>query len=338
MRGVLPRSVFSTAEGDYDWSHVVLAGHLWSEWMPLADEAGEALACVRDHGEPATEPVQAAASDFRYEYGLLAADEMEAWLARWQLTVDDWMAFLRRHVARRACKIAEHGVAAVSPDQLWAEAVCTSTHEDLARRLAGITAIGAGSDEGEGPPAQWDSVEGLASAFGGWDALGLSPETAELELERLARLDARFRKFESSAVADEAIEREIGSRKLDWTIYECDVVELDTLDAAREAALCLRLDGLPIEEVATRAGVALDRASLALGEVGADLATVLLAAQPGSVIGPIPARDRFLVASVRAKEVPKPDDALARAKATRKLLERMIDAEVQAQVRWREHI
>ena len=46
------------------------------------------------------EALRAAATAFRHEHNLLAADELEAWLAARGLAVADWNAYLRRLLLR----------------------------------------------------------------------------------------------------------------------------------------------------------------------------------------------------------------------------------------------
>ena len=49
----------------------------------------------------------------------------------------------------------------------------------------------------------------------------------------------------------QAREREIAALRLPLTRFEVETIELDSLDAAREALLCVREDGMSMEEVAT---------------------------------------------------------------------------------------
>jgi hypothetical protein len=40
---------------------------------------------------------------FRYDRGLLAADELQAWLDRWGMRSDDWTEYLQRALSLERC-------------------------------------------------------------------------------------------------------------------------------------------------------------------------------------------------------------------------------------------
>jgi hypothetical protein len=40
---------------------------------------------------------------FRYDRGLLAADELRAWLDPWRMTSDDWTEYLQRALSLERC-------------------------------------------------------------------------------------------------------------------------------------------------------------------------------------------------------------------------------------------
>ena len=105
------------------------------------------------------EAVRAAATVFRYERNLLAAEELEAWLDARGLTVSDWNGYLRRLVLRErwADELEQiEAEFAVGDDEveaaLRAEAVCTGFLRRAAERLAEDAALAAADDAVETAP------------------------------------------------------------------------------------------------------------------------------------------------------------------------------------------
>src|SRR2546430_3755971 len=130
---VLARVVFSAGGQDYRWSDVVTAARVWSRWAELGRATAGGIAAVRRLNPPIT---QAALEDaehaFRYARSLLAADEMQAWLANWGLAMEDWLAYLRRQIAGAGGDPGDS-----PPDRGgWAGAVCSGGRAALARGLA----------------------------------------------------------------------------------------------------------------------------------------------------------------------------------------------------------
>ena len=108
--GVLAgRSLFTVAGRTYAWEDVLLAAELRGELGELERQASQGLACLRrleaqpDRQRSETLPAEtlrAAATVFRYEHNLLAAEELEAWLDARGLSIADWNGYLRRLVLR----------------------------------------------------------------------------------------------------------------------------------------------------------------------------------------------------------------------------------------------
>jgi hypothetical protein len=133
---VLDRLVFTVGEHDYRWVDVVAAARAWGRW------------------EAATTPSRAGVSDdeleeagqaFRYERNLLAAEEMEAWLDHWGLTVAEWKSWLKGEADG------------------WPEAVCSGSLGRLAHDLASRAAA-AEANGGAAGPVETD-LERMDEAF-----------------------------------------------------------------------------------------------------------------------------------------------------------------------------
>src|SRR5262249_25300507 len=205
---------------------------------------------------PAPDEVGAAQRAFRYARGLLAGDELDAWLDRRGLTLAEWRAYLERQVALE--RVPEPA-SAFEIDQadvdacMWPEAMCSGWLEQLATALAREAAVAPGV-----------SVEAL---------------------------DDAFEAFRQNAATEDQIAREIDANQLEWLRVVYDAVDFESEDPAREAALCVRDDGDSITDVASRAGASVERHEEWLEEVARELASQFLAARPGDLIGPVALED-----------------------------------------------
>jgi hypothetical protein len=96
-RSTLERPLFSVGGRTYRLGDVVRAARGWGELDDLERQTAEgsaALEQVESEGFALDESaVEAAAIAWRYERRLLAADELEAWLARWELEPSDWLDY-----------------------------------------------------------------------------------------------------------------------------------------------------------------------------------------------------------------------------------------------------
>ena len=153
MKGLFGQVVFSVGGADYLWEDVVMAAELRGDWARLRQRACEGIACLRRWEE---EPdalgeaeIESAANEFRYERDLISAEEMEEWLARWGLTAEGWMDYVRASLLRQKWSGDPAGLAAGSSSEeeieedIQAEAVCSGELRRLANTLAGRAAIAA---------------------------------------------------------------------------------------------------------------------------------------------------------------------------------------------------
>src|SRR4051812_31682569 len=85
---LLEQEVFSVDGAAYSWGDVLVSAELRGAVAELADETRRGLA--REGNAVPPDAIREAGSRFRYRENLLSADELEAWLARWRLSVADW--------------------------------------------------------------------------------------------------------------------------------------------------------------------------------------------------------------------------------------------------------
>ena len=137
-QAALGQPVFSIADRAYTWRDIVAYARLLGIWDEI--EEGAARAASAEQAAPDPEAIDEAAMTFRRERGLLAADELAAWLDRRSITVDDWLAYVRRSLLGHS--VEQH---APTSDEVWAEAMCSGRLDELADELADRLAVAPGS-------------------------------------------------------------------------------------------------------------------------------------------------------------------------------------------------
>ena len=306
--------IFSVDDTRFTWGDVLLAAEVRGTLAELTELARHALACSRALAEAGTPPqpdeVRAAATRFRYERDLLSAEELDAWLARWHLELSDWTGYLGRalSVATLGDELGDAGEPTEGGElsaAVAADAICSGMLEREASRLAADAALASDL------------------AAGGLDRRELIAQVGAEATEACRAL---------AAAAD--VEREIGARALEWTRIDAELLELADADAAREAALCVRVDGRPLADVAADIGVAVERRALYLEEAEQERLTELLGAGPGELVGPVARNGVFLLVHVRSRTRPSAADPELRQRAASYLVGRATKRALESRVRW----
>ena len=157
-------------------------------------------------------------------------------------------------------------------------------------------------------------------------------------MERLARLEACYRRFCESAVTPKAVAAQIESCRTDWTRLECDSLSFPEEQAAREAALCMREDGQALDRVAEDANSEVRREQVSIEATEPDFRHHFLGAQKGGLIGPVGRGEEFVLYLVREKVLPSGNDPQIAARAEAAVVQRLVDREVNDRVKWRNPI
>lgn len=314
MPAMPSQKVFAVRDEEFHWEDVLLAARYWGEWDAFVENARFGLACRKAAGDRIRESAEAAANEFRYERDLIAAEEMETWLAARGLEVDDWSAYFERAVLRDECAdapsemVARHPVAATELESLLqAEAMCSGSAQRWSLRLAGEAAV----HEASGAPAT--GAQGEA---------------------RLERLQDSYRQFAVRVVTEPAVRKAIAAHRLDWQRVDGYCVRFATQAQAREAALCVREDGDELRDVAVQARCEVERFSRSLDECPPPLAALLQNASAGEMVGPLDEADGHALCVLESRQAPDYAMASVRERAERDLLQRAVEAEVQCHVRW----
>ena len=152
------RSLFSVDGVTYSWADVLASAAARGSLGELRSVSRQGLACARraevlDDGlDPGT--VRGAAERFRYGRGLLSAEELDAWLERWGMTVGEWGEYLERSLLLERWADELDAIEAGSLEEAaieeaeFVDAVCSGFLEREALRFAADAAL-AGLAAGE---------------------------------------------------------------------------------------------------------------------------------------------------------------------------------------------
>lgn len=351
MPALTGRPIFSVGEQTYLWEDLLLAAYLWGEWPGLSARARTGLGCLARLAELEDEEtalpeaeLSEAAAEFRYARDLGAADAMEAWLEQRGLDTEGWLDTLRRPLlqARWSEELPairkQHRIGRREYERaIEADLLCSGEAVRLAGQLAGRAAIHARCHERSGPEARDAQAPGVPLPKlprGG--LAGLDAQRVRARLAELARVETDYRRFAAGPFPERAIRDQIGAHQLEWTRVTARVLVLDTLDAAREAALCVRLDGRDLVDVAALAGATVEEWVRYVDEMPAELHDDLAGAKAGEVLGPRPLGDHVVLVVVTAKRLPDENDAAIHARAVAAILAAAVSREVASRVRWHE--
>lgn len=350
MHRLAGRRIFSLDGREFIWEHVVLAAYVWEELPAVERRVGQALATLRrleDRGEaPTDEEVEEAATRWRYEHDLLSADDLDSWLAVRELGLDEWLGAIARTLVETPARPARALRAAPAPDEIeaavFADAMCDGTIGALIERLAGRAAIfdrvtSEGGRRGGATKAKLRAaVERLPRTVRRDGLFGMSAADSVRGAELVATMDAAYERFTKSLSGSKTIAREIESHALEWTHVSCETLTFDAEGPAREAALLIREDGLPMANVAEVARAEVVSSGLVLEDVGSALKAQLVAAQPGDLLGPVRDGDGFAVTLITARVAPSVDDRATIDRAWDAIVRRTVGAEVEERIRWHE--
>ncbi len=316
---------------------------IWNELLRLiaAEEKAEEEELELDDSA-----IDQAAEAFRYEHDLITAEETEQWLELRGLTLTDFTNYFVRHYWGGEMEDVE------------AEEIEYESAPNELRELLVVELILSGELGRMAKRLSW-RVAGRQEA----GQNGLDPETLAAEKERLRErtgldesqladwlqamnrdrdwldkaleMEALYRQKSEALLNRKACEHEIAGLRLPLTQFDLETVELDSLDAAREALLCVHDDGMSMEEVATEGRYPYRRAEVLLEDLPEDLQQRFLSVSAGDILEPIARGDGFYICRVIEKAEPNADDDAVRERAEHSILERHFSELTDKHIQWR---
>jgi hypothetical protein len=135
-------------------------------------------------------------------------------------------------------------------------------------------------------------------------------------------VEAAYGKHCDTLLVPKARQRELLALRLPLTRFETEMIEVESLDAAREALFCVREDGMSMEEVATEGGYPYRRADFILEDLPVDAQHTFLSVSAGEVLQPLAHGDGFELCRILKKIEPQPDDPNVKSRIDQRLLDR----------------
>ena len=341
--------VFTSGGESFTVRDLIDAAAFWGELEETWNELLRLVAAEAQADEQELElddsAVDQAAETFRYEHDLITAEETEQWLEQRGLTLNDFSEYFVRHYWGDNLEDIEPKTIGYdsAPNELRELLVVELILSDelgrmakhLSWRVAGRQEAGRNGLDPELLAEEKkllferaglgeDQIDGwLAAMNRDRDWLGKSLEMEALHRQKTKELLNR-----------KACEHEIAGLRLPLTRFDLETVELDSLDAAREALLCVHNDGMSMEEVATEDRYPYRRAEVLLEDLPEDLQQKFLSVSTGDILEPIARGDGFYICRVIEKAEPKADDEAVRERAERSILERHFSELTAKHIQW----
>jgi hypothetical protein len=353
MIALLDDVVFSVPSRQVPLRDVVLSAALRGEWTSLEEEVRQGMACIKrldKAGDRAyREEVEAEAREFRFAHNLISAEEMEAWLHERAISIEDWVAFVRRSVLRRKWS-GEHAAdrfqSPVADAELTGviecEAICSGRLARFCSDLAARASICEWIEENGGlssivEPGEAQADDQIPSASPAPPRplpLGMALNDWAERLEGLAQMEKDFQRFCGRRLTPTQVQDQIRLHPLEWIRLDFQCLKFPSRETASEAALCVREDGEGFDKVAARAKVPVHLESSYLGQLDPALQDRFAGVLSGDLVGPTNLDGEFALYLIVQKSVPSVDDPEIRKMAEEAALKKTIEHEVNKRVRW----
>ena len=328
--------VFSLGGATFTVADAIRAAHFRGEVAAHAKDLQRKMTChehaVANDLVPDAEVLQSMADQFRYSRDLISADDTDIWMHRRGIDEDAFSTHLLRMYwsGELAGKIPAELHASVLPhgDDLVRELILNGAVSHMARklawRMAGHRASLRSGDNNvdliEEAKKQFFTRTGITGDdLGEW----LASHGGDLIwFQEMLSCEAAYAQIAATVVTEEGLARALRSRRLELMQLVVEEIEFDSLPAAREAVLCIRQDGLSMEEVAHESRFPYFKKEFVLEELPEDWKVSLLSTPENGLVGPLAADDLFHLFRVLRKVDPDINDPLIR----RRLADDLVDA------------
>ncbi len=342
---------FTSGAHTYTARDAIHAAAFRGELEPHWNEVVRLAACEQHAAEHELEMEESAldtsSNTFRYQHDLITAEETEQWLDRRGLTLPDFADFFARHYWGDSLrgKVAFEPVPylpapAELQELLISELVLTDELDRMAERLAWrIAALEASLDE----ELTAEQLANERAEFLQRDGLTDETVTDWLEnfgrdehwLQQMCRGEALYRRECDAKLTLAERKRELADLRLPLTKFEVEMIELESLNAAREAFLCVREDGMSMEEIAHEGKYPFRRSARLLEEIPLEFQQRFLSVSPGDLLEPIERDGGYQLYRVLGKAEPDVADPAVRERADHRILGRHFSELAARHLEWR---
>jgi hypothetical protein len=309
-------------------------GELKARWHELLRGVEAEKEAMTSDLEVDDEAVASAAETFRYEYDLITAEETEHWLEERGLTLEDFSDYFVRVYWRHALEanvtpesLVFHSASPELRELLTAELFFSGEFDRMTKGLSWQVAASCAVAGDDLPSDLKDAERERFFAREGIGADELPGLLDQLErdpswFDEMISLGANYRRYCEILVSGTAPNQELANLRLPLMRFELEIVEMESRDAAAEALLCVREDGMSMEEVAAEGGYPCRNTTILLEDIPADSQQKFLSVSPGGVLDPVARGDGFQLCRVMGKSEPTLDDSVVRARVEVRILER----------------
>jgi hypothetical protein len=301
----------------------------WKEFLEMVEAEKRSDELDLDLDEVA---ITSAAEAFRYEYDLITAEETEEWLANRGLTFDDFSDYFARQycvgAVRKGFSPEEIGYTSAGPElrDLFVVGLVLSGELDR-MTTAFMWRLAAHCAEMDPHP---DAIAVAEQKF--FDRNEIEPSQLADWLGRLGRdsewfntmlvIDAAYRTRRDTLLVPQARQHELTALRWSLTQFETEIIEFESRDAANEALLCVRQDGMSMEEVAIEGRYPYRRVNFLLEDIPIDTQQRFLCVSAGQVLKPIERGEGFELCRIVNKIEPDPEDPRVKSRIDQRLLDR----------------
>ena len=169
-------------------------------------------------------------------------------------------------------------------------------------------------------------------------AVHLRERPLTLTPDELAALPQNRAQFCAALLQESALADAIHNNRIGWTRLDLQCLVHADETVVREAALCVRLDGRPMADVAADAGASLQESSVLIDDAEPSPKSRLFSAAAGELVGPYAADSDHRLLLVVRRLPPTLDDPQVRRRAEDTIVRLALDAEVNRHVNWHEHL
>ena len=328
------RELFRVGGISYAVRDVIDAAFFRGDLIPPWREFLRKLACERqalEAGREADEDaVDSAAQAFRYEHDLITAEETERWLADRGLTLSDFGDYFSRRAWGEAlenpqAEEIDYFSAPSETRELFVPELLLSG--EMGRLAVALSRRVAASAAGTTTPEP-EAVERVRQEFidrlqpttlAEWQ---LSAGRDEEWLNQMSALEANFRIYCERLLTPQECQRELVTLRMPLTVFELEVIELDSGDAAREALLCVKEDNMSMEEVATEGRYPFRHERLLLEDIPPDAQQPFLSANAGELMDPVEQDGGHRLCRIVAKKEPDPADPAVCRRVEQRIFDR----------------
>jgi hypothetical protein len=153
-------------------------------------------------------------------------------------------------------------------------------------------------------------------------------------LECWPQIETFYRAHLADKITDEARDGMLGQDRRQWLQVDCEVVEFDRIDAAREARHCVVEDGQTLAEIAALGGFAHRSGRWWVSELPATWSQALFQIRPGMVSAVIAEGERQLLLGFTRLIEPSRADPLLAARLEESLVEQQVRILLTRHVHW----